>query len=114
MESFNINHVFIKNDLGVNYTTNFHHVMIHWHSDCETNPFLNYAEPAENFLFAKKKKKKSQTSVHSRVSNVRPYGFNLRLKNIFLFKLSVSVCSKKQTAEDLMHYSLHITAQIGN
>lgn len=58
MESFNINHVFIKNDLGVNYTTNFHHVMIHWHSDCETNPFLNYTEPAENFLFAKKKKKK--------------------------------------------------------
>lgn len=60
MESFNINHVFIKNDLGVNYTTNFHHVMIHWHSDCETNPFLNYAEPAENFLFAKKKRKKAR------------------------------------------------------
>lgn len=37
--------------------------MIHWHSDCETNPFLNYAEPAENFLFAKKKKKARRLSI---------------------------------------------------
>lgn len=28
--------------------------MIQWHSDCEINPFSNYAEPAENFVFAKK------------------------------------------------------------